>query len=181
MITQDIVIVGSGFSGMGMAMKLEEAGRDDFVILEKADEVGGTWRDNTYPGCACDVPSHMYSFSYELNPRWSTSFSGQAEIWDYLRKVADERGIRKRIHFGKEVVGAHWDDDRRRWQVHTADGDVYDARVLVSGMGGLHIPNVPYIDGAETFAAGDRLAIINENPADATLADLSITFLGKRT
>ncbi|KAA1424459.1 NAD(P)/FAD-dependent oxidoreductase [Mumia zhuanghuii] len=151
MITQDIVIVGTGFSGMGMAMKLAEAGRDDFVILEKADEVGGTWRDNTYPGCACDVPSHMYSFSYELNPRWSNSFSGQPEIWDYMRKVADEHGIRKRIHFGKEVVGAHWDDDRRRWAIHTSDGDVYDARVLVSGMGGLHIPNVPHIEGAESF------------------------------
>ncbi len=151
-MTQDIVIIGTGFSGMGMAMKLEEAGRDDFVILEKADEVGGTWRDNTYPGCACDVPSHMYSFSYELNPNWSRSFSGQAEIWEYMRKVADERGIRKRIHFGKEVVGAHWDEARERWTIDTADGDVYDARVLVAGVGGLHIPNIPPIEGAESFA-----------------------------
>lgn len=150
-MTQDIVIVGTGFSGLGMAMQLNDAGREDYVILEKADDVGGTWRDNTYPGCECDIPSHMYSFSYEQNPHWSKSFSSQPEIWDYMRKVADERGLRKKIHFGKEVVGASWDDERERWTIRTGDGDVYDARVLVSGMGGLHIPNIPAIPGPETF------------------------------
>ncbi len=151
MIKKDIVIIGTGFSGMGAAMKLRDSGREDFVVLEKAHDVGGTWRDNTYPGCECDIPSHMYSFSYELNPSWSKSFSGQAEIWAYLRKVADEKGIRPYITFGVEVTGATWDDDRRVWTVKTRSGDDYEARVVIAGVGGLHIPNIPEIAGADTF------------------------------
>src|SRR3954447_2635008 len=104
----DIVIVGSGFSGLGMAIRLKEAGIDDFVVLERAGEVGGTWRDNTYPGCACDVPSHLYSFSFALNPDWSRTFSDRAEIWDYLRRVTDAYGIRPFIRFSRELKGARW-------------------------------------------------------------------------
>ncbi len=151
MIKKDIVIIGTGFSGMGMAMKLRASGREDFVVLEKASDVGGTWRDNTYPGCECDIPSHMYSFSYELNTDWSKSFSGQAEIWAYMRKVADEQGIRPYIDFGVEVTGAAWDEDRKVWTVRTASGEDYEARFVVAGVGGLHIPNIPEITGAETF------------------------------
>jgi cation diffusion facilitator CzcD-associated flavoprotein CzcO len=150
-ITKDIVIIGTGFSGMGMAMKLRASGREDFVVLEKAQDVGGTWRDNTYPGCECDIPSHMYSFSYELNSDWSKSFSGQEEIWAYMRKVADEQGIRPYIDFGVEVTGAAWDEDRQLWTVRTASGEDYEARFVVAGVGGLHIPNIPEITGAETF------------------------------
>lgn len=150
MISKDIVIVGTGFSGMGMAIKLKESGRDDFVVLEKAHDVGGTWRDNTYPGCECDIPSHMYSFSYELNNNWSKSFSGQAEIWAYLRKVADDKGIRPKIDFGVAVLGASWDEDDKRWTI-TTNGETYVARVLIAGVGGLHIPNIPDLKGAETF------------------------------
>ncbi|GAA3523785.1 NAD(P)/FAD-dependent oxidoreductase [Aeromicrobium panaciterrae] len=151
MIKKDIVIIGTGFSGMGAAMKLRDSGREDFVVLEKAHDVGGTWRDNTYPGCECDIPSHMYSFSYELNHSWSKSFSGQAEIWAYMRKVADEKGIRPYITFGVEVTGATWDDDRSVWTVKTRGGEDYEARVVVAGVGGLHIPNVPEIAGADSF------------------------------
>lgn len=151
MIKKDIVIIGTGFSGMGAAMKLRQSGREDFVILEKAHDVGGTWRDNTYPGCECDIPSHMYSFSYELNPEWSKSFSGQEEIWAYMRKVADEQGIRPYINFGVEVTGAEWDEDRSIWTVRTRSGDDYEARVVVAGVGGLHIPNIPEITGADSF------------------------------
>ncbi|AWB93595.1 flavin-containing monooxygenase [Aeromicrobium chenweiae] len=151
MIRKDIVIIGTGFSGMGMAMKLRASGREDFVVLEKAQDVGGTWRDNTYPGCECDIPSHMYSFSYELNTDWSKSFSGQPEIWSYMRKVADEQGIRPYIDFGVEVTGATWDEDRRVWTIRTASGEDYEARFVVAGVGGLHIPNIPEITGAETF------------------------------
>ncbi len=151
MIKKDIVIIGTGFSGMGAAMKLRDSGREDFVVLEKAHDVGGTWRDNTYPGCECDIPSHMYSFSYELNTQWSKSFSGQEEIWAYLRKVADEKGIRPYIDFGVEVTGATWDEDRKVWTVKTTSGEDYEARVVVAGVGGLHIPNVPEITGADTF------------------------------
>ncbi len=152
MITHDIIIIGTGFSGMGMAMKLRDSGREDFRVLEKAHDVGGTWRDNTYPGCECDIPSHMYSFSYELNTDWSKSYSGQQEIWDYMRTVADDQGIRPFIDFGVEVTGAAWDDDRKRWTVQTTSGDTYDCRVLVAGVGGLHIANIPEIEGADSFA-----------------------------
>ncbi len=151
MISQDIVIIGTGFSGMGMAMKLKESGRTDFVILEKAHDVGGTWRDNTYPGCECDIPSQMYSFSYELNADWSKSFSGQPEIWSYLRKVADEHDLRKSIDFGVEVSGADWDEGRQRWTLYT-NGESYDARIVVAGVGGLHIPNIPEIPSADVFS-----------------------------
>ncbi|MFY0407222.1 flavin-containing monooxygenase [Solicola sp. PLA-1-18] len=151
MSSHDVVIIGTGFSGLGMAMKLREAARHDFVVLEKAQDVGGTWRDNTYPGCECDIPSHMYSFSYELNPEWSKSFSRQPEIFAYMKGVADDRGLRSHIDFGVEVTGATWDESRQRWTIDTRGGETYEARVLVSGAGGLHIPSIPTIAGADTF------------------------------
>lgn len=151
MITTDTVIVGTGFAGMGMAMKLRESGRTDFIIIEKADDVGGTWRDNTYPGAECDIQSHMYSFSYELNKDWSREYSGQAEIHAYMRSVADKHDLDDVTHYGTEMTGATWDEDRLRWTV-TTDRETYECRVLVSGIGGLHIPNVPEVPGAESFA-----------------------------
>ena len=112
------VVIGTGFSGLGMAIQLKRDGRDDFVVLEKAGDVGGTWRDNTYPGCACDVPSHMYSFSFEQNPDWSRTFSPQPEIWDYLRAGRRQAtGCGDHIRFGTEVTGARWDADEHRWHV----------------------------------------------------------------
>ena len=176
MITTDVLVIGTGFSGMGAAMKLRDAGREDFIVLEKAHDVGGTWRDNTYPGCECDIPSHMYSFSYELNPEWSKSFSGQEEIWAYMRKVADEQGLRKYIRFGVEVTGAAWDDTRKRWTVHTTEGDDYDARVVIAGVGGLHIPNVPEITGTESFA-GPRFHSA-EWDHDVDLRDKKVVVIG---
>jgi cation diffusion facilitator CzcD-associated flavoprotein CzcO len=149
-ITKDIVIVGTGFSGMGMAMKLRESGRTDFVVIEKADDVGGTWRDNTYPGAECDIQSHMYSFSYELNPGWSREYSAQPEIWAYMQDVAKKNKLYDLIHFNTELTGAVWDEDRLRWTVTTSQ-ETYDTRVLISGIGGLHIPNIPKLKGAETF------------------------------
>ncbi len=146
------VVIGTGFSGLGMAIRLRRDGRDDFVVLEKAADVGGTWRDNTYPGCACDIQSHMYSFSFEQNPGWTRSFSPQPEIWAYLRRVADAYGLRRHIRFGVEVTGARWDADENRWHVTTAGGEEYVARFVVAGIGGLHIPNVPALPGIESFA-----------------------------
>ncbi|RZQ60061.1 flavin-containing monooxygenase [Amycolatopsis suaedae] len=146
-----VIVVGTGFSGLGMAIRLREDGREDFVILEKASEVGGTWRDNTYPGCACDIQSHMYSYSYEQNPDWSRAYSPQPEIWDYLKRVADGHDLRRHIHFGQEMTGARWDEDSSRWEVTTAAGDVFTGRYLVSGVGALHIPLVPELPGAERF------------------------------
>jgi cation diffusion facilitator CzcD-associated flavoprotein CzcO len=146
-----VIIVGTGFSGLGMAIQLAKSGIDDFVVLEKAQDVGGTWRDNSYPGCACDIQSHMYSFSFEQNPNWTRSFPSQPEIWDYLRKVADRYDLRRHIRFGQEMVGARWDADRQVWHVRSGTGAEFTGQFLVSGVGALHIPNVPDLPGIDTF------------------------------
>jgi cation diffusion facilitator CzcD-associated flavoprotein CzcO len=146
----DILIVGSGFSGLGMAIRLKQAGIDDFAVLERADEVGGTWQANTYPGCACDVPSHLYSFSFAPNPEWTQTYSPQPEIWDYLRRCADEFGVRPHIHTDCAVESATWLEAERRWEVETTQG-VYRARVVIAGMGPLTEPKIPDLPGLEDF------------------------------
>jgi cation diffusion facilitator CzcD-associated flavoprotein CzcO len=146
-----IVIVGAGFGGIGMGIALRKAGFDDFVILEKASDLGGTWRDNRYPGCACDVPSPLYSFSYELNPSWTRLFAPQQEIWRYLRECAAKYGIDSHIRYGGRVESMEWDDAARLWMVRTAGGDRYGAHAVVSGAGALHIPSYPEISGIDTF------------------------------
>jgi cation diffusion facilitator CzcD-associated flavoprotein CzcO len=118
------VIIGTGFSGLGMAIALQQKGVD-FVILEKAGDVGGTWRDNSYPGCACDIPSHLYSFSFEPKPDWKNPFSYQPEIWDYLKGVTEKYGLRRHIVFNSLVDRGYWDDDEYRWHVFTTDGHEY--------------------------------------------------------
>jgi cation diffusion facilitator CzcD-associated flavoprotein CzcO len=144
------LIIGTGFSGLGMAVALQKQGVD-FVILEKADEIGGTWRDNTYPGAACDVPSHLYSFSFETKPDWRHVFSYQPDIFDYLKGVADKYGLRPDIRFGSHVDRAHWDDAEMRWHVFTKDGREFVAQFLISGAGALHIPSLPDIQGIGEF------------------------------
>ena len=145
------VIIGTGFSGLGMGIALQQQGVD-FVILEKADDVGGTWRDNSYPGCACDIPSHLYSFSFEPKPDWKHLFSLQPEIWDYLKGVTDKYGLLRYIRFNSLVERAHWDDAEFRWHVFTASGQEYVAQFLISGAGALHIPSVPDIEGRDEFS-----------------------------
>ena len=144
------LIVGTGFAGLGMAVRLKQAGIEDFVVLERAGEVGGTWRDNTYPGAACDVPSNLYSFSFAPNPDWSRSFSPQAEIQQYLCEVADDFGVRPHIRFHSEVLGAVWDDGGQRWRVRTTAGE-FEAEVLVSATGALSDPAVPPLPGLDRF------------------------------
>jgi cation diffusion facilitator CzcD-associated flavoprotein CzcO len=146
----DIAIVGSGFSGLGMAIRLKQEGRNDFVVLERGDEVGGTWHYNTYPGCACDVPSHLYSFSFAPNPDWTHTYSPQPEIGAYLRRCADEFGVRPHIELGTTVEFAEWDEERSRWLIDTDRGRV-EARVLVAGMGPLAEPKYPDIPGLDSF------------------------------
>jgi cation diffusion facilitator CzcD-associated flavoprotein CzcO len=146
----DVAIVGSGFSGLGMAIRLKQAGRNDFVVLERADEVGGTWQANTYPGCACDVPSHLYSFSFAPNPEWTQTYSPQPEIWAYLRRCADEFGIRPHLRLRCAVESAAWLEAERRWELETTQGTIR-ARVLVAGMGPLTEPRIPGLPGLETF------------------------------
>ena len=156
----EVVVVGTGFAGLAQAIALREAGVDDVVLLEKSaarDGVGGTWRDNTYPGCACDIPSHMYSLSTDPNPDWSRSYSPQPEIREYLERVADRRDLRGLVRFSTELVGAVWDEESRTWTVDTRAGDAggeartYRCRFLVSGMGALHRPSVPTLPGIERF------------------------------
>jgi cation diffusion facilitator CzcD-associated flavoprotein CzcO len=122
----------------------------DFVLLERAAEVGGTWRDNRYPGCACGVPSQLYSFSFELNPAWSRSFSGQQEIWDYLRHCVNRYGLRRYIRFQHDVLDAAWDHSQRRWRVHTNRGEL-TCDVLILGAGALSEPDIPDIPGLVSF------------------------------
>ncbi len=146
-----LAIIGSGFAGLGMAIQLKKAGYDDFVVLEKNDDLGGTWRDNVYPGCACDVPSHMYSFSYELNPDWSRMFAPQAEIWDYLRHCVDKYDLAPHIRYGSAVDALEWDDEARHWKVSLGDGSLLTPKAVVSGIGALHVPSYPAIPGTERF------------------------------
>lgn len=145
-----VAIIGTGFGGLGMAMRLQQAGEHDFVLLERADDLGGTWRDNHYPGAACDVPSHLYSFSHRPNADWSRSFSDQGEILDYLRRCASDSGVLDRVRFGHEVLAADWDEAEQRWSIETAGG-AFSAQVLVSAAGPLSDPIVPKLPGLETF------------------------------
>ena len=167
------IILGAGFAGLGMAIRLRQEGFGDFVIYEKADEVGGAWRENTYPGVACDVPSHLYSFSFEPNPGWSRRFSPGGEIRDYLKACARKHDLYRSIRFGKKATAAV--HDGTRWRVEFADGTAAQADYLISGLGGLHEPSIPDFKGLETFGgpvfhtaqwrhdvdlAGRRVAII---------------------
>ncbi len=150
MTHHEIVIVGTGFSGLGMAIRLKQEGRHDFVLLERAGAIGGTWRDNTYPGCRCDVPSHLYSFSFAPNPGWSSTFSPQAEILDYLHDCAERYGVMGHVRFDHELLGAAWDDDERVWRLDTSQGEL-TAGVLIAGQGPLSEPSVPALPGLDTF------------------------------
>jgi cation diffusion facilitator CzcD-associated flavoprotein CzcO len=147
----EVAVVGTGFSGLATAILLKQAGISSFVLLEKAGEVGGTWRENTYPGAACDVPSHLYSFSFEPNPAWSHAFSPQPEILEYLRHCARKYELLPYIRFHTRVVGAEFDEARGVWRVRTQSGPGVEARVLVLGNGALHLPTLPDIPGRERF------------------------------
>lgn len=142
-------IVGAGMSGLCMATRLRDAGYDDVVIYEKASELGGTWRENRYPGLTCDVPSRFYSYSFHPNPEWSQLMASGGEILDYFRRYADERDLRRLIRFDSEVTDARWTG--ARWHLRTADGGEDDVDVLVTAAGILHHPVMPDIDGLDTF------------------------------
>ena len=146
-----VAIIGSGFAGLCMAIALRRRGETDFVVLERGDDVGGTWRDNTYPGAACDVQSNLYSFSFAQNPDWPRSYSEQPEIQAYLQATADQFGVRSHCVFGADVTSARWDDAARRWLVQTSAG-TFRARILVSAAGALADPTYPDIAGLDTFA-----------------------------
>jgi cation diffusion facilitator CzcD-associated flavoprotein CzcO len=168
------LIIGAGFSGLGAAIKLTQAGHTDLVIVERAEDVGGTWRDNTYPGCRCDVQSNLYSYSFDPKPDWSETFPAQPELWAYLQQVTRKYGVDRYLRFGHEVTDARWDAGARRWQVSTTQGE-FAARYLIAGAGFLVEPSLPDIPGIESFqgtvmhsarwdhswqAAGRRVAVV---------------------
>jgi cation diffusion facilitator CzcD-associated flavoprotein CzcO len=169
-----VVIVGAGFAGIGAAIRLKQDGIDDLVLLERAEDVGGTWQANTYPGAQCDIPSHLYSYSFALNPDWSRTYSLQPEIWDYLRRVAREHDVERHVRLRCEVSAARWDEHTGRWRLQTSDGEL-SAELLIVGVGQLAEPKLPEIEGIERFAgttmhsarwdgaralAGERVAVI---------------------
>ena len=146
-----IGIIGAGFGGLAAAIELKRRGFDDIVIWEKADDLGGVWRDNTYPGAACDVPSPFYSFSFELNPHWPHRFSRQPAILDYIHQVANKYDVRRHVRFGVEVATARFDETAGQWSVQTSDGETSTVDVLVPAVGQLSRPAIPALPGAETF------------------------------
>jgi cation diffusion facilitator CzcD-associated flavoprotein CzcO len=145
-----VAVVGGGFGGVGAVVMLHRAGYDDVTVFERGERVGGVWQHNTYPGAACDVPSHLYEFSFEPNPRWSRRYAPQAEIQAYLEDVARRHGVLDRIRTGTEVTSASWDEERSRWVLETSAGS-YEADVLVTACGQLSVPSVPPIPGLDSF------------------------------
>ncbi|MGW7299190.1 flavin-containing monooxygenase [Streptomyces sp. NPDC054829] len=145
-----VAVIGSGFGGLGAAVRLRREGVTDFVVLERASRVGGTWRDNSYPGCACDVPSHLYSFSFAPNPDWPRTFSGQEHIRAYLEHVTDTFGLRPHIRFDSEVKRMAWNAERLCWDIETTSGNL-SADVVVSATGPLSDPKIPEIPGLDSF------------------------------
>jgi cation diffusion facilitator CzcD-associated flavoprotein CzcO len=146
-----VAIIGAGFAGMAMAIELGRMGISDYVVFEAGDEVGGTWRENTYPGCACDVPSHLYSYSFELNPNWSRAFSPQPEIQDYLKYCAKKHDLYPRIRLNTEITEARFDEAQNYWRLRTGDGQDVTARIVVLGLGPLSYPSIPELDGLDDF------------------------------
>src|SRR5947199_5244533 len=137
-----IAVVGGGFGGVGAAVMLRQAGYRDVTVFERADRVGGVWHDNVYPGAACDVPSHLYEFSFAPNPRWSRRYAPQAEIQAYLEDIARRHGVLERVRTGSEVTSARWDDAQERWQLDTSAGP-HTADVLLTACGQLSVPSTP--------------------------------------
>jgi cation diffusion facilitator CzcD-associated flavoprotein CzcO len=149
--TYDVAVIGTGFAGVGMAVRLRAMNMRNFVVLEQADGLGGTWRDNHYPGAACDVPSHLYSFSFEPSPRWSRKYAGQPEILAYLNHVATKYGVIPHIRFGCCVTRAVWNPRRGVWTLSFSDGSAISAKVVIAGTGALSKPAEPEIAGKPNF------------------------------
>jgi cyclohexanone monooxygenase len=187
-----VLIIGAGFAGLGAAIRLAQQGRRDFLVVERGHDVGGTWRDNTYPGAACDVPSHLYSYSFELNPDWTRSFSPQPEIQDYLVRTARKYGVHDHLLLDTEVLDARWDGNATVWRVQTTQGTII-ADVLAPAVGALCEPALPDIDGIDTFRgeifhsarwdhsadlAGKRVAIIGTGASAVQIVPAIVDSVG---
>ncbi|HVQ97597.1 MAG TPA: NAD(P)/FAD-dependent oxidoreductase, partial [Mycobacterium sp.] len=145
-----VAVIGAGPGGIAIGTQLTQAGHD-FVIFERSDGFGGTWRKNTYPGAACDVPSHFYSFSFALNPYWSKTFANQPEILAYLNKVAHDHGLGGHLQANTTVTTLRWSDIDGRWTLETSQGNRFQFDVVVSAVGMLDVPNIPAIPDRELF------------------------------
>ena len=145
----EVVVIGAGLSGVCAAIKLKEAGIDNFQVFEKASDVGGTWRDNRYPGVACDVPSHLYSYSFAPNPEWSRWYAPGPEIWDYVKKCAADFGVYDQMTFDTTIEAADWKGDH--WELRDQRGNRFQTKSIVSALGGLHTPNLPTFAGQDLF------------------------------
>ncbi|MEU6057792.1 NAD(P)/FAD-dependent oxidoreductase [Streptomyces sp. NPDC047097] len=173
-----VAVIGSGFGGLGAAVRMRREGITDFVVLERADSVGGTWRDNSYPGCACDVPSHLYSFSFAPNPDWPRTFSGQRHIRAYLEHVTDTFGLRPHLRLGHEVLGMRWDNEELRWEIETSRGR-FTAQAVVSATGPLSDPKIPDVPGLDGFReAGGRVFHSARWDHDYDLAGKRVAMIG---
>jgi len=146
-----VVVIGAGFGGLCMGIKLKEAGYRDFVILEKAEDLGGTWRENTYPGAECDIPSALYSYSFEHNPEWKYKWSGQEQILKYQHDTAAKHGLDEFIRYQEEVISAVFNDHTKRWLISTQSGHQFDAQHLITAVGQLHKTFTPKITGVKDF------------------------------
>ncbi len=151
-MTHTAVIIGTGFSGLCMAIKLKEKGILDFIILEKETDIGGTWRENTYPGAECDIPSALYSYSFEPYPDWEYKWSMQPQILQYINHVADKYDLRSHISFGQAVISASWNNQESTWQIQTQEGQTFHCQFMITAIGQLHHPSIPDFEGIETLA-----------------------------
>ena len=148
----EVVVIGAGFSGIGAAIKLDQAGFRDFVVLEAGDGVGGAWHWNTYPGIAVDIPSFSYQFSFEKRSDWSRVYAPGTELKAYAEHCVDKYGVRDRIQLNTKVVGARFDEDAHRWHIQTANGEQITARYVVGATGVFSQPKPPEIEGLDSFA-----------------------------
>ena len=147
----DIAIIGAGFAGLGMAIRLKKAGYNSFVIFERGNEIGGTWRDNTYPGCGCDVASHLYSFSFEPNPNWTRKFSKQPEILEYLKECVLRNNLEPHLELNTEIFGVIFNESEGFYTITDSSGKQKTARMVVAGLGPLNRPQIPDFEGLEGF------------------------------
>lgn len=191
-----VAILGAGFAGLCMGLRLQAKGEDSFVILEKAGRVGGTWRENIYPGSGCDIPSHLYSYSFEPNPDWPEIFSAQPDILGYIEGVVEKNQLSKHIRFNAEVVGAAWDEAGGFWRIATGDGGSVTAEAFVTAWGQLNRPKAPPIQGRDDFAgpafhsahwdrsvdlAGKRVAVIGNGASAVQFVPEVAKVAGKLT
>src|ERR1700761_9247573 len=149
-IDTEVLIVGAGFSGLAASMMLDAEGIGDHIVIERATALGGTWRDNRYPGCACDIPSLLYSLESEANADWTRAFAPQGEILEYMHGVARRHGFERRVHYGHELLSAEYDEATQRWEVRTS-AQAFRARVVISAVGALADPAIPALDGLDRF------------------------------